>query len=395
MADTEEIPSDVRQVIICTSVLSADYQHLFEMRSLESGISDVHQVWSFDAILDWVDRLPRDYEAAAGFIQVRLGLHAKKKDGKERSMAKDRAPGTKTILVVDADTTQLDEATRCDPRIRHWGARDIHEGASIPDGIDRVISCGASLKRTREAILAGMVKQARDAGRTMQHWNVPHQGRLRVVLAEELRRGVSGDAPQPPPVRLDIHKPENGVPVPLPGAAPDGADHEDAPQPEAFGENGNGGSDSADGIEGKANIMETITVGEIVRQNVAATGDDTNVLLTIVRRYHPQFAEVSDQKIKARIWSALAGLKRGKPAAAPGGVRPDASGRSGATPGFRPADAPSVTLGERYAAAVAKIQEGLDELNVLGAEIKGMDVRLQLLAPLEAAMQQVASRISK
>lgn len=92
-----------------------------------------------------------------------------------------------SVLVIGADTSKFEDHILRDPRIRHWGAKDVHEDVMVPDGTEKIISCTAEIKRVKASLLQKLVAMARADGRQIQFYEVHHQARLREVLQGELK----------------------------------------------------------------------------------------------------------------------------------------------------------------------------------------------------------------
>ena len=275
-----------------------------------------------------------------------LGLHLSAVVPRtDRDAGKGKADKKFSILVVGADTSQFETQILRDRRVRHWGADDIKADGSIPSVTEKLIYCARAIKKAKTAILKRLIAEARNAGQSLKVWDVPHQGRLRQVLGEEL-------TPLPPvePKIVQIEIPAEASPTAVSSAKP---------QPEVQNEPTKGGESVSQ------------TPEEIVAAHMESTGGDTNALLKIVCEQHPTASRTTIYNAKARI------KKKG------GLVQK--SQRKVQSPSVSPAN----TLTQRLFAAIRKIEEGLNELNEVAGEIGGMDARLQLLAPFEVALRQV------
>jgi hypothetical protein len=356
MVERLEIPDDVGQVIICTLLLAERHQKTIERVARSRGISEVIRVSSSEKIVAWADKVPVN------------GV------GKERLMEQDASgvkPG-KPILVVGADTTAFDEVTRRDPRVRHWSAGDIRDGVSIPGDTEKIVSCPHAIGRKKAMFLERVIREARSAGRHIKSWEVPHQGRLREVLVSELGHVAEADGNGSgngtgirdvvPPVTADFGR----DPEVLPGStSTDGVSENPAveePQgtfkPEPVAVPGEGQDD----IKEEEVPTPTMTKIDIVAAHMEETGGDIEGLLAFLKKGgYPDSKKQDIYNIKYQL------AKRGEAPNREAKVKP-AAAESRVIARTPAATANSSSFAARFAAAIAKISEGLAELQALEPE---------------------------
>ena len=416
---------DIKQVIVSGVALTKKRQGELVSRFLDRGICNVHLVGTFNAVLNWVDQIPCDYEESVESAEARFKFYLTGKTGKEHDMSENEASGdkpVKTILVVGGRVGEFPEAMRRDPRVAHWGVNDIHDGIVIPGEVNKVISDFHVIGKFKTKAVSQALKEARDKGRTVGSWDVPNQGRLRTVLAEQLAiitvvpvdvplvssNGANdgGDAsvpPTKPPVVEDVVEvPGRGLveflkaaadgAAPLPGAVSgEGAPQEFAPEPKPD-VSGSGEGDVVQNQDHEGDMTEKPTVAEVVRQNMEATDGDTQALFKIARRQCDR--DLTDKVIMGRIYPARKAYLDRKATAGTKADKPDESAKQpeGGTEA-NAATAPVVlSLAERQKAAMAKIEEGLKELRTCAEEVTAIESRLVVLEPFELALKQVQKK---
>jgi hypothetical protein len=280
----------------------------------------------------------------------------------------------KPILVIGADATQFDEVTLGDPRVRLWGADEIREGASIPEGTEKIICCSPSIGRRKALMFQRIAQEERAAGRTVRIWDVPHQGRLREVLGNELK--YSSAKPEDERVQqteaavvreseeesVVVVVVEEELNAPKPQPVPAEVQSEAETVVDVVVEK----SEEGEKLEmlKKTPIMRK---SEIVRVHLEETGGDADKLLAILRK--SGYPDAKKHDVYNMVYNArkVEEATGGRKASAK--AEPKTSAQRANGPDKTPAPvATNSTFAVRFAAALAKITEGQAELKVLLTE---------------------------